>query len=114
MSAVIRSGSLKAVLTASALIVIAMWFVSTLQGGMTAGWKTDFDRAMVDLNEVVSGGVPRDGILPIDNPQFMPVQSANHLSDNSPVIVVNIGGDALAYPLEVMTRHKIVNDVIDD
>ena len=115
MLTVFRSGSFKAVLlTAGVLIAIALWSGSSMQGGPTAGWKTNFDRSMIDLKDVVSGGVPRDGIPPIDNPQFTQVQSVNNLSDNSPVIVVNIGGDARAYPLEVLTRHEIVNDLIAD
>ena len=115
MITVIRSGSFKAVLlSAGVLIAIALWSESSMKGGPTAGWNTNFDRSMIDLKDVVSGGVPRDGIPPIDNPQFTQVQSVNNLSDNSPVIVVNIGGDARAYPLEVMTRHEIVNDLIAD
>ncbi|MEE8211947.1 MAG: hypothetical protein V3T85_08500, partial [Acidiferrobacterales bacterium] len=32
----------------------------------TYGWKTDFSRHSVPFGEVLSGGVPRDGIPPID------------------------------------------------
>ena len=76
------------------------------------GWETDFESAIIDLDEVISGGVPRDGIPPIDKPVFDPLTSYQGLSDKSPVLALAIEGDARAYPLEVLTRHEIVNDIV--
>lgn len=96
-----------------ALIVLAFVAVgSSLFSGPTTGWKTDFENAAIDMDEVISGGVPRDGIPPIDNPQFVDVQTVVDLSAQSPLIALEIDGDARAYPLEVLTRHEIVNDVV--
>ena len=81
-------------------------------GGLTNGWETDFESTIIELDEVISGGVPRDGIPPIDIPVFDDLQSVTDLSDRSPVISLTIDGDSRAYPLEVMTRHEIVNDVV--
>ncbi len=101
------------ILVVLALIAAALvLFGRELIGGSTNGWKTDFDRATISMDEVISGGVPRDGIPPIDNPRFKPVQSVTDLSEQSPVIAVNIDDDARAYPLEVLIRHEIVNDVV--
>ena len=36
-----------------------------------APWRTDFSRHTVPLDEIVSGGPPRDGIPPIDEPNFV-------------------------------------------
>ena len=87
--------------------------VSTLQ----RVWNlTDFC-TFVDgvYEEIISGGVPRDGIPPIDDPGFETVEAAREwLQDQSPVIAVQIGETARAYPLAIMTRHEIVNDVFDD
>ncbi|MEM7566477.1 MAG: DUF3179 domain-containing protein [Pseudomonadota bacterium] len=74
------------------------------------GWKTDFSRTIVDLDEVRSGGPPRDGIPSIDDPQFVPVSEVSDLQATEPVIALEIDGDARAYPLSVMTFHEIVND----
>ena len=64
------------ILVVLALIAAALvLFGRELIGGSTNGWKTDFDRATISMDEVISGGVPRDGIPPIDNPRFQPVQS---------------------------------------
>ena len=64
------------------------------------------------LAEIISGGVPRDGIPPIDNPVFDDIETARSwLADQSPVLALELDGDARAYPLAIMTRHEIVNDV---
>lgn len=76
------------------------------------GWQTDFSRFTVDFSTIMSGGPPRDGIPPIDNPTFLPVQDVTGLDDNEPVMSVVIDGEARAYPLRMMIWHEIVNDVL--
>jgi hypothetical protein len=44
---------------------------------------TDFTRHAVALDEIVSGGPPRDGIPAIDDPRFVPVAEAG-LPDREP------------------------------
>jgi hypothetical protein len=78
-----------------------------------AAWpRTDFSRTNIDLAEVVSGGPPRDGIPPIDEPQFIPVEDYEPISPHEPVISMQLNGEARAYPLRVMMWHEIVNDTI--
>jgi hypothetical protein len=38
-----------------------------------AGWLTDFNRHSVPLSQIRSGGPPRDGIPPIDQPGLSPL-----------------------------------------
>ncbi|MFQ6021530.1 MAG: DUF3179 domain-containing protein [Acidiferrobacterales bacterium] len=77
------------------------------------GWKTDFSKYCVSFSEILSGGVPRDGIPPIDNPKFTTTADADSwLGREEPVIVFEFNGDARAYPLQIMTWHEIVNDVV--
>ena len=67
------------------------------------------------FNEILSGGVGRDGIPPIDNPDFDDQTMADTwLQPASPVIAVAIDGIARAYPLAILTRHEIANDTIGD
>ena len=67
------------------------------------------------FSEIVSGGVGRDGIPPIDNPAFDDLALADTwLQPASPVIAVEIDGSARAYPLAILTRHEIANDRIGD
>ncbi len=75
------------------------------------GWMTNFDVALVKFDEIFWGGVPRDGIPPIDRPMFTPVgQQDDFLAGREPVIALEISGQARAYPLQILTYHEIVND----
>ncbi|MFQ6026435.1 MAG: DUF3179 domain-containing protein [Dehalococcoidia bacterium] len=77
----------------------------------TAGWKTDFRFHAVPFTEIFSGGVPRDGIPPIDDPVFTSIENADQwLDELEPVISLEVNGEAKAYPLQVLTWHEIVND----
>lgn len=78
------------------------------------GWKTDFSKTSVDFTEILSGGPPKDGIPPIDNPVFKSVPEIKDLTPKDPVIGLEINGDARAYPLRVLTWHEIVNDVVGE
>lgn len=63
--------------------------------------------------EIISGGVPRDGIPPIDTPIFESLEDAGRwLQPQSPVIAFELDGEARAYPLAILTRHEIVNDTV--
>jgi len=77
----------------------------------TAEWETDFSRHNVPLSEFASGGPGRDGIPPIDKPKFVSQESADEwLADNEPVLVVELGGQARAYPIQILMWHEVVND----
>ena len=78
-----------------------------------AGWRTDFSRHTVPLNEIVSGGPPKDGIPAIDRPKFVSVSDADDwLSPREPVVLVVQGNEAKAYPLQILLWHEIVNDIV--
>ena len=46
-------------------------------GISTRGWETDFSRHSVPYREISSGGVPRDGIPPLDDPKFITPEQAD-------------------------------------
>ncbi len=71
-----------------------------------------FRAPLIDPDEVRSGGPPPDGIPPIDDPRFLPVDGVEFLEDDEPVLALEIDGEARAYPLQVMTWHEIVNDTV--
>lgn len=78
-----------------------------------AGWKTDFSRHSVPLGEFSAGGPPRDGIPPIDEPRFVsPADASRWLDGQEPVLVVERGATARAYPHQILIWHEIVNDVL--
>ena len=72
-----------------------------------------FPPPLVDTAGIISGGPPPDGIPPIDEPQFTDVAGADEwISDEEPVVVIEVNGDVRAYPVQVMIWHEIVNDVV--
>ncbi len=79
----------------------------------TDGWRTDFTKASVDLGEFLGGGPPKDGIPAIDEPAFESIAAARGwLIGRSPVISLETGGRARAYPLAILMWHEIVNDTL--
>jgi len=89
-------------------------FASTMPAFRTDGWETNFCEHSVPYDEIFSGGPPRDGIPPIDNPRFESVPSADWwIEDLEPIILLEHQGEARAYPLQIMTWHEIVNDQIN-
>ena len=80
--------------------------------GAARQFKTDFSRHTVPYAEVLSGGPPKDGIPALDNPRFIGVAAADWLEAREPVVLVEAGGAAKAYPLQVLTWHEIVNDEV--
>lgn len=79
----------------------------------TSGWKTDFSKASVDLGEFLGGGPPKDGIPAIDAPKHESIDDARDwLEGRSPVISLEVGGEARAYPLAVLIWHEIANDTL--
>ncbi|HIB54674.1 MAG TPA: DUF3179 domain-containing protein [Nitrospirales bacterium] len=80
---------------------------------ITQSWKTDWTRHTIRYDEILSGGPPRDGIRSIDKPKFIAADLAASFLDNTePVVVVDIEGDARAYPLQILMWHEIVNDTV--
>lgn len=70
----------------------------------------DFPEPLIDLDDLLPGGPPPDGIPSIDYPLFEPVSEANWLEDDEPVLSLTIDGRTKAYPIRIMTWHEIVND----
>jgi hypothetical protein len=90
--------------------------------------QTDFCQRSIDLQTVLSGGPPPNGIPPIGfpaipemginelpGPQFETIPDAEAwLQPQSPVIALNLEGEARAYPLAILMWHEIVNDTIGE
>lgn len=67
----------------------------------------------IPFDAIVSGGVGRDGIPPIDNPKFV---SANETTLNKEGlgILTEIEGVQRFYPYAILDWHEIVNDQVND
>jgi hypothetical protein len=76
------------------------------------GQNNEETKQIVPLDQIVSGGPPRDGIPSIDNPKFVSTEEAsfNFLQGSDLVIGLEINEDVRAYPLKILVWHEIVND----
>jgi hypothetical protein len=78
--------------------------------------KNGFDLAgaRVPAEEILAGGPSRDGIRSVDAPEFVPPAEATWVLPVNPVLGVAVGEDAHAYPVHLIERHQVVNDVLGD
>jgi hypothetical protein len=75
--------------------------------------KTDFTKRTVEFSEIESGGPPKDGIPAIDRPRYVSTRTARAwLKPKEPVIVLRIGQEARAYPIQILMFHEIANDTV--
>lgn len=68
--------------------------------------------AHIRLDEIRWGGVKRDGIPPLKNPETIAAAEAVYLSDTDVVFGVSFGGQARAYPKRILAWHEMVKDVV--
>jgi hypothetical protein len=97
----------------AALFVLAAAHAAQAPAAWVREWpRTDFALRSVNLEEIISGGPPKDGIPAIDHPTFVAASAVEGLADTEPVIGLALNGDARAYPLRILTWHEIVNDTV--
>ena len=92
-----------------------------------AGWKGDlysvvdpglgeflYDgvKTEIRLEEVVWGGVGKDGIPELNNPPVIPASEADYLEPDDRVFGISINGEHRAYPLRILNLHEMANDVV--
>ena len=70
------------------------------------------DRMKIRLEEITWGGVQKDGIPSLDNPDLIRAAEAGYLKADDLVFGVTINGDVRAYPLRIMGWHEMFNEVI--
>jgi len=69
-------------------------------------------KARIRLEEIVWGGVRKDGIPDLTNPPVVLADEATYLEPSDRVFGVSINGEHRAYPLRVLNPHEMVNDVV--
>lgn len=96
------------------LFLLLLLVLLTFSGSLGATeLRTNRAKALVPLDEIMSGGPPPDGIPAIDRPKFVAPKDADAwLNPKEPVLALEVNGDARAYPLQILTWHEIVNDVV--
>jgi hypothetical protein len=97
-----------------ALLLVSCAPGDTSEGGSPADAEGIASRDPTALTrEDLTSVLSPDSIPSIDNPEFVSSdQAAAWLASEEPVAVLEIKRDARAYPLQIMTWHEIVNDVV--
>ncbi|HKY54390.1 MAG TPA: DUF3179 domain-containing protein [Anaerolineales bacterium] len=76
-------------------------------------FKTDFRKHSVPYSEILSGGPPKDWIPALKDPKFVSVSEADAwLKSKEPVILIQVGDEAKAYPIQILIWHEIANDTV--
>ena len=74
----------------------------------------DLTDATIPVEDIRSGGTPKDGIPAIDNPKFVNAEDAKFLKAKDRVLGVYRNGIAKAYPVRILDWHEVVNDTFAD
>jgi thiol-disulfide isomerase/thioredoxin len=83
-----------------------------LPSGARSEFETDFSKHIVPYSEI-STVLSKDRIPAIDDPRFIGIDEADEwLASEEPVLMLEIGGEARAYPIQILMWHEIVNDVV--
>ena len=74
----------------------------------------DLSNSLIEQDQILAGGPPRDGIPAINEPKFLPADKAVYLRDTDRILGIEIKGVSKAYPISILNWHEIVNDEIEE
>jgi len=94
--------------------ILSLAFIFLGLVGFSGGPSEDFDftKHSVPLNQILSGGPPKDGIPALLKPVFIKAAQAGFLNEEDRVLGVIDEGEAKAYPIKILNWHEIVNDTL--
>jgi hypothetical protein len=89
-----------------------MFFLSMLLLLLPIGaWpEWDFAKHAIPLDEIQSGGPPKDGIPALTEPRYVAAAKADFMGTDEQVIGVDLNGVVRAYPTRILSWHELVND----
>ena len=67
-------------------------------------------KSVIRLDEVDWGGVPVNGIPPLDRPRTIAATQARYLKDDHLVFGLVVNGEARAYPKRILAWHELARD----
>lgn len=71
--------------------------------------------SLIDTDQILSGGPPKDGIPALTNPKMDTAKQASHwMNEQDQILGVVIRGKARAYPIRILNWHEIINDQISE
>lgn len=73
----------------------------------------DVTRHSIEIDDILLGGPPRDGIPALEDPKFVtPEEAKRFMHGRDEILGLVENGVAKAYPLKILTHHEVVNDHI--
>lgn len=84
---------------------------SRIDAGMGHFLRPDQPRT-IRIDEIVWGGVRKDGIPSLDHPKMLTAGEATYLNDSDDVFGLVAGDEAHAYPLRILNWHEMLNTTI--
>ncbi len=93
-----------------AYILTLTALIAALALPATALSDWDYSRHSIDIDQIQSGGPPKDGIPALFEPKTLPAKWVDFLADNDQVLGVVHNGVARAYPTRILSWHELVND----
>lgn len=104
----------KKILLAAAVVLGLAGTVFANPNAWRSEWpQTDFSQTLVDFDEILSGGPPKDGIPALDGARMIAAGAEQRLNDREPVMVLELDGQTpRAWPIRYLTWHEIVNDEV--
>jgi len=70
------------------------------------------EKLRVPAEHILGGGPKRDDIQSVDAPRFATLEEATWVLAENPVLGISMAGESHVYPVHVIERHQIVNDVL--
>ncbi|MDP3333390.1 MAG: DUF3179 domain-containing protein [Methylococcaceae bacterium] len=96
------------------IFIVFTSLISSASANPNSANGFNLNGALVPIDEILSGGPPKDGIPAIDKPVFVKAPSAKNMRDDERVLGITRNGISKAYPINIMNYHEIVNDRFGD
>ncbi len=90
-------------------------FLANLFGRIDPAFRNFFHpdgRTAIRLDEIEWGGVPVNGIPPLDHPPVIPASEARYLDDDNVVFGFFHNGEARAWPRRILAWHELAYDKV--
>ncbi len=88
------------------------WRLFTLIDADFGDWFQPAIPHRIRMEEIVWGGVAKDGIPALTTPAHLQAARATYLTEDELVLGVTLNGESRAYPHRIMDWHEMANDVV--
>ena len=111
---IIRSGFVAATAAAAIALAVGAGCSANSEAQSKPGSPNGFNlsHSIIPTDKILSGGVPKDGIPALTDPQMLEADEAEYMRPEDIVVGVSFDGESRAYPLRILSWHENVNDTV--